>query len=976
MSEQVPGVKGNNTGGNNKEIPVTPEQREYFNIVKPLYAEKGRLEAQLRNLPRSPENTDKAREIREGIRYAEGQTSEARDSFLEGRISSFGQPGFRPTPAEAALNATSKSESEALLAQTPAKNEPGDEELKSLDQAAATSEQAAEQKPEEPTVKKGVAVSPEQKAIDEDRRKIEARLEELGGAQYQSADVKAETEKLKAQLAELDSGKLTVERQNEVKIAAEKAEIEKRDNRRREVESELEEIRKAAIVTPQLKEKQIGLEEELKSLDQAAATSEQAAEQKPEESAASAEYENIVEEARNKQAAAYSAYRTSKRAKKSGEELEGLLRAAEEARRSHYETVAKRVSALIEAKGKELEGDPDKDNKLKDYRAELFNEHFIKEYERSQALNIENFPPKEKSAVQKAVNWWMKQPRWKRLAISTGVSLALGVGTGAIATVPAVLVFGGAAVMRRWISGGASIGARATAELGLKTWDKVFGGEKKGLAYQERSMRGKFTGASLDEFIKMQQEYGEMRTIAEQREKRRRIGMLAAQVGAGVATSFILGHHADAVAKALHMSGSGIAPISHGSAEHAGGAAGTAGAGGAAAETFTPSEYIQPMNGESVWNKVSDVLQSTKQFDALQASGLHGNALEAAKTYYIDAIKDKVMADPSKYMVDGKLDLSNLFATQSGQEWLHATAAHAERLSAADVQSITHNNEVLNQFATKFSGQPLPSVQEAQEKLSGVASAAHSAAGGAGGSGVSAPAEAFVVPADNFSRATGEAFLSRLKDETLTPSQITSVLYDRERIEQLAQVTGTPFNQLYENLRSGLDYSQHTAEWLAKLNDETLRPADITTALGNKEWIDRLAQIKGVAPDDMQKTLNEALDKVQNVQLWIHNLDAGQLKSAQIETSLSDQSWVDRLAALNNVTPDKMHAILEQALNTANVKELFQGIASGKVGSAAIKAAMGNSSWVNEAAKINNTTPVNIQEILQAALTKATQAGK
>ncbi|MCL5015993.1 MAG: hypothetical protein M1312_00015, partial [Patescibacteria group bacterium] len=960
MSERGPGNGNNDLGSNGVEnaggsaldknenvVQSTPDQRAYFDIVNPLYAERGKLQNELKGLSNTPENQDKIKQVKEGIRFTFDQENQARDDLLTGRISSFGEAGPRLTPSEAALNAkpepeipptpaprrteTKSAEPAPVSAQpeqlakqqpvaeidqgkagaptseqpkkqfTPEQQKAIDEERKwteaRLEKLNGEQYQSAEIKAEmkkreanlteldsgklspelqrereerlraEETEKLSKAetlpseqlkqqLTPEQqKIVDEDRRKTETRLGELEKTQYQSAEVKAETEKLRTRLAELDSGKLSPERQQEISErikaekeavakAAEEAEKENIDNRRREIKLELEEIKKASYISPELEAKKAGLEAELAGLDKEAGGREEKGAGKEEERQGGkryrsisqisedmkrgfispvlnvlrssgemdkdwflgegegrfvrvykvegneildklvswedldkwntggyydpkqtqpgelgvkkegvgqekgglgreekVDYEKLVEEARKNQSAAYVAYRAGKKGKKSSEELGELLKSAEASKNSHYGLVAQHVSSLIEARSHELESDPDKENKLKAYKAELFNEYFIKEYERSQDKDIETFPPKEKGVLQKAVNWWMRQPKWKRLAISTGVSLAVGIGTGGIASIPAGLIFGGGIVMRRYISGGASVGARVSAELGLKTWDKVFGGEKKGLAYQERQMTSKFNPASVEEFIKAQQEYAEMRTLAEQREKRRRIGVLAAQVGAGVATSFILGHHTDAVAKALHLT-QGEAAL-HGAALDVKNAAGHAetsvaehfhptfaghnipdhgsnlppspaehvtGVVTPPSEVFTPSEYIQPMDGESVWNKVSDVLQSTKQFDALQsqleASGLHGDALTqhlaAAKTYYIDAIKDRVVADPSKYIVDGKMNLSELFATPGGQTWLHETALRAEGLSQADVQNIMHNNEVLNQFAVKF----------------------------------------------------------------------------------------------------------------------------------------------------------------------------------------------------------------------------------------------------------------------------------
>lgn len=854
---------------------------------------------------------------------------------------------------------------------------------------SATETEKTERQPEK------LNISPEERGvIDENRKKIEARLEELSGASYQGPDARKEAAKLEADLRDLDAGRLNPEYKQKV--------VQNIDARRREIEAELEDLSRATIVTPGLKEKRERLENELGSLTTAAGKKEKqeppadakepgTGEVKKEEVPISgrgltpeeinrsfesgtpidvkvigaagaleagwqalsvnpdgfvrvgkrgedgkeiyrdvslidlrlwnprsgfvdgtpaereAGYQERINQAREAQSVAYTAWRSGKKSKKSEAELSELLKNAESARDSHHELVAKYVSSLIEEKKHELESDPEKESKLSTYKAELFNEYFVKEYERMQEREVESFPPKQKGIFQKAVNWWMRQPRWERMAISIGVSTAIAVGTGAIGSASGMLVFGGATLLRRYLSGGASVATRAATELGFKGWDKIFGGEKKGLSYQERRMRGKFSGASFEEFMKMQSQYAEMRTLAEQREKRRRIGALAAQIGAGVATSMLLSGHIDAVEKALHISPAEIMPVSGGSSIGAENALASKehlvaihGLQEHLPTSPNPSEYIQSMDGESVWNRVSDILQNTKQFDLLhnqlEAQGLSGADLaqhfDAAKTYYIDAIKDRVVADPSKYIVDGKMNLSEFFTTQSGENWLHNTVMHAAGLSPAEAQNILHNNEILAQFAAKFPHEQLPTVEEAQRRLVEVSSASGA----------------------NLSYSE---WLSRLNNETLTPSVIQGALNNHEMLNRLAEARGVSPAEMEKILTSAHTGAVNMENWMGSLRNETLQPISIEQVIADPRWVDRLAQFNGISPTEMHDLLERSLEYANNMQSWLNKLRLGQLKVIDIEQVVNDPQWISRLAQFSGTNVDNMRQMLNAAYEQA-----------------------------------------------------------
>ncbi|MDE2399478.1 MAG: hypothetical protein KGL67_00475 [Patescibacteria group bacterium] len=70
---------------------------------------------------------------------------------------------------------------------------------------------------------------------------------------------------------------------------------------------------------------------------------------------------------------------------------------------------------------------------------EIFTKIIIQEQEELAKLEVKNLPPKEKGIVGKSWNWYLKQPRWKKLAMTT----ALSVGVFAIVAPGTIAAAGG-----------------------------------------------------------------------------------------------------------------------------------------------------------------------------------------------------------------------------------------------------------------------------------------------------------------------------------------------------------------------------------------------------------------------------------------------------------------------------------------------------------------------------------------------------
>ena len=125
----------------------------------------------------------------------------------------------------------------------------------------------------------------------------------------------------------------------------------------------------------------------------------------------------------------------------------------------------------------------------------------------------------------------------------------------------------------------------------------------------------------------------------------------------------------------------------------------------------SPEEYIETIEkGDSVWSTTEDQLE--KHF---------GNAFtnldEAKRTYIIDAIKDKIVADPEKYGLVGvgdidnleagsKIDFSSVFRDRAEMENIFGKAGV---LTEAQIENIERNNQVLREWVREHPEEQLTS---------------------------------------------------------------------------------------------------------------------------------------------------------------------------------------------------------------------------------------------------------------------------
>ncbi len=128
-------------------------------------------------------------------------------------------------------------------------------------------------------------------------------------------------------------------------------------------------------------------------------------------------------------------------------------------------------------------------------------------------------------------------------------------------------------------------------------------------------------------------------------------------------------------------------------------------------------EQIEVKKGDSVWKILERQLSSSH---GQKFSGLN----ESQKTYILDALKDKVVANPGKYGLDDpdklkigqKIKIGGLFRDQKE---IGSIFSKAEKLTAADMENIKKNNLFLRQWVRDHPGESLTS-QKVDEILTGM----------------------------------------------------------------------------------------------------------------------------------------------------------------------------------------------------------------------------------------------------------------
>ena len=347
--------------------------------------------------------------------------------------------------------------------------------------------------------------------------------------------------------------------------------------------------------------------------------------------------------------------------------------------------------------------------------AEIFQKFVLDERELLYQAQVESWPPKERALWKKGLDWWMRQGKYTRLIISTSLVTGAVALTGGFAAAGA----SGAALFAssRFARGFLSVGAGQLMGKGIeKVWEKKLRTEEK-KEEALKALRGEFSLEKLDEanaeLEKIMKNY-----MAERRMKilTKGAGMLLAGIGTSMGLRWL----------ETGLTGGGAAPVEHKAAgmrpsvaerpatatapheapprpavpealkptappETAARAAAqetpTIAPRAAVPEAAAPSSFIETARpGDSVWRMAGRQIEK-------QYGNEFKNLNDAQKIYIIDAVKDRVMANPGKFGVGSagelkisqKVDFSEIFEKKDA---LKSSFESAKKLTEEQMENI------------------------------------------------------------------------------------------------------------------------------------------------------------------------------------------------------------------------------------------------------------------------------------------------
>lgn len=203
--------------------------------------------------------------------------------------------------------------------------------------------------------------------------------------------------------------------------------------------------------------------------------------------------------------------------------------------------------AMFEAKKTELAASGKTEGEQKAELArfkqnEIFTRIIVEEQVKLGALKVENLPPKEKGIGRKTLEWYMKQPRWKKIAISTALTTGIFyvIPMGTAVTAAGIAGIAGKKVAMSLV--GSFVGQ--TLAKGVDLYDYLFKKQPASVKKQaEAKLAETFKEESFDTSLaKSKKEYAE---IAEREYKTRRNRLITKGIialAAGIGTSYELSH--------------------------------------------------------------------------------------------------------------------------------------------------------------------------------------------------------------------------------------------------------------------------------------------------------------------------------------------------------------------------------------------------------------------------------------------------
>ncbi|MBU0612002.1 hypothetical protein KKB58_01050 [Patescibacteria group bacterium] len=176
---------------------------------------------------------------------------------------------------------------------------------------------------------------------------------------------------------------------------------------------------------------------------------------------------------------------------------------------------------------------------LKKYKQnKIFTKVIIEEQSRLNALKAENLPPKEKGVFRKGLDWYLKQPRWKKIAISTALSTAIiaSFSGGAIAAAGGIAAYAGTRYAR-------GLAGSILGQSAAKAYD-FFIKEKssKTRAWQEQELKDWFAEESFDtSMATSKKDYAKILEREKKAKRQRLITKSLITIAAGGAASLSMG---------------------------------------------------------------------------------------------------------------------------------------------------------------------------------------------------------------------------------------------------------------------------------------------------------------------------------------------------------------------------------------------------------------------------------------------------
>jgi len=211
----------------------------------------------------------------------------------------------------------------------------------------------------------------------------------------------------------------------------------------------------------------------------------------------------------------------------------------------------KKMYADKEAELKNSKLSPEKQKaELARYKAnEIFTKIIVEEQSRLNALKAENLPPKEKGIIRKSLDWYLKQNRFTKIAISTALSTAIiaSFSGGAIAAAGGIAAYAGTKL-------GRGIAGSIIGQGAAKAYDWIFkekSAEKRKL--EEKELQKLFAEQSFDTSLaKNKKEYAEILEREKRAKRQRLITKAAITLAAGGLASYGIGYEVGAGAGVPH----------------------------------------------------------------------------------------------------------------------------------------------------------------------------------------------------------------------------------------------------------------------------------------------------------------------------------------------------------------------------------------------------------------------------------------